>query len=110
MENLMRHKFNKNKWMILTACMFISIFSFGQTTDSDTTEVSAKYNQIKNITLGFQPGGIVTGSISVINGDELMKSFTPNVANTLYGRIPGLTVMQGVVNLVGIRRVSMFGS
>jgi TonB-linked SusC/RagA family outer membrane protein len=95
MENLMRHKFNKNKWMILTACMFISIFSFGQTTDSDTTEVSAKYNQIKNITLGFQPGGIVTGSISVINGDELMKSFTPNVANTLYGRIPGLTVMQG---------------
>ena len=40
MENLMRHKFNKNKWMILTACMFISIFSFGQTTDSDTTEVS----------------------------------------------------------------------
>ena len=35
-----------------------------------------------------------TGAISTVKSDEL-KSFTSNVATSLYGKIPGLTVMQG---------------
>lgn len=34
-------------------------------------------------------------SRSVVKGEKLQKSFTQNVLNTLYGELPGLTVMQG---------------
>ena len=36
----------------------------------------------------------MTGAISSVKGDEMSKSFTTSVANTLYARIPGLTVGQ----------------
>ena len=36
----------------------------------------------------------MTGAISSVKGDEMSKSFTTNVANTLYARLPGLTVGQ----------------
>ena len=36
----------------------------------------------------------ITGAISTVKGDELQKSFTTNVANTLYARLPGLSVEQ----------------
>jgi TonB-linked SusC/RagA family outer membrane protein len=37
---------------------------------------------------------IVTGAISSVTGETLQKTFTSNIGNTLYGQIPGLTVMQ----------------
>ena len=37
----------------------------------------------------------VVGAMSTVKGSKLEKSFTQNVMNTLYGEIPGLTVMQG---------------
>jgi len=40
------------------------------------------------------PDWKVVGAVSSIEGDALAGSFTSNVANTLYGRLPGLTVMQ----------------
>ena len=36
-----------------------------------------------------------TGAISVVDGEDLEQTFTNNVANSLYGRIAGLTVVQG---------------
>jgi TonB-linked SusC/RagA family outer membrane protein len=37
---------------------------------------------------------IVTSAISSIAGETLQKSFVSNIGNTLYGQLPGLTVMQ----------------
>ena len=37
----------------------------------------------------------VSSAISSVRGDELAKSFTPNLLNSLAGRLPGLTVGQG---------------
>ena len=45
--------------------------------------------------LGTVPSWSVTGAVSAAKGSKLEKSFTQNVLNTLYGEIPGLTVMQG---------------
>ena len=50
---------------------------------------------LKNIAYGVQPEWQVTGSISSVKGDALTKSFTSNVATTLYGRLPGLVAEQG---------------
>lgn len=37
----------------------------------------------------------ISSAVSSIRGDELSKSFTPNLINSLAGRLPGLTVSQG---------------
>ncbi len=37
----------------------------------------------------------LSSSRSTVKGEKLRKSFTQNVLNTLYGELPGLTVMQG---------------
>lgn len=58
------------------------------------TIASENVNKLQTIAYGDQVGWSVTGSISSVKGEELRKSFTTNVANTLYGRIPGLTVRQ----------------
>ena len=50
---------------------------------------------LKTIAYGEQPEWQVLSSVSSVQGDDLTKSFTTNVANTLYGRIPGLIVEQG---------------
>lgn len=47
-----------------------------------------------HIAYGKQEAAKITSAISTVKGEKLQKSFTPNLANTLYGRIPGLTVMQ----------------
>ena len=36
-----------------------------------------------------------TGAVSTVAGETLYKTSTPNLLNTLYGRLPGLTVNQG---------------
>ena len=57
-------------------------------TDSASTE------RLVPIAYGERPDWEMTGAVSSVKGDELIKSFTTNVANTLYGRLPGLTVGQ----------------
>jgi len=37
----------------------------------------------------------VSSSISTIKGTDLRKAFTNNITNALYGRLPGLTMVQG---------------
>ena len=48
---------------------------------------------------GSIPGEVLpawksVGAISTVKGRDLVKSFTSNIGNTLYGRLPGLTVQQ----------------
>lgn len=52
-------------------------------------------SQEQPIGYGSQPKWMVSSAVSSVSGSELSKSFAPNLANTLYGRLPGLTVMQG---------------
>jgi TonB-linked SusC/RagA family outer membrane protein len=48
-----------------------------------------------NIAYGKQETKYVTGAISTVTGKSLEKNFNVNLGNTLYGRIPGLSVTQG---------------
>ena len=59
------------------------------TTDADTTVVSMPGSQ-------FDPSRITnTGSVSTVEGETLYQTATPNLSNTLVGRLSGLTVSQG---------------
>jgi TonB-linked SusC/RagA family outer membrane protein len=79
---------------ILSIIIIASIctFSYAQTIIPDSLK---KEQSPRTIAYGVQPNWQVNGSISTIKGDELSKSFNTNVSNTLYGRLPGLTVQQG---------------
>lgn len=71
---------------------------------------------LKAIAYGAQPEWQITGAVSSVKGDVLAKSFTSNVANTLYGRLPGLVVQQGTGEaaadfpILNARGVNTFGA
>ena len=50
-----------------------------------------------SVQIGYekQPFWKVTSAISTVEGEKLQRTFTTNVASTLYGRLPGLTLMEG---------------
>ena len=50
---------------------------------------------LMSVAYGTQPQWQVTSALSSVKGDDLTKSFTSNVATTLYGKLPGLVVQQG---------------
>jgi TonB-linked SusC/RagA family outer membrane protein len=66
-------------------CCFGGVFAQKADTDS-----------LKSVTIAYgqQAEWETTSSVSSIKGNGLTKSFTANIANTLFGRIPGLTVQQ----------------
>ncbi len=78
--------------------------------------ITDKQDMLMDIPYGQQPSWSVNSSISSIKGQDLKKSFTSNVANTLYGRLPGLTVQQGSGEpgndspSMNIRGINTFGS
>lgn len=45
--------------------------------------------------LDIQENHRMNASLSSVQGDELSKSFSPNLLNSLIGKIPGLTITQG---------------
>lgn len=64
--------------------------------DQDSVHVAvAAKPKLVNIGYDLQPITKVTGAISTVYGKDLEKNFTLNLGNTLYGRLPGLTVVQG---------------
>ncbi len=74
-------------------CFFLLIFenpSFGQT---DSVLV-IKNEKEKTVPFGTTPEWMVTGAGSQTKGSNLEKSFNVNLANRLYGEIPGLTIQQ----------------
>lgn len=73
---------------LLITCAISSIFGTIQARtaiDADSAKVA----------LGIESAGLHTGAISTVSGEELRKGFVSNIANTLYGKISGLTVEQG---------------
>lgn len=60
----------------------------------DSVKVVLKPKLI-NIGYDTQQAEKTTSAISTVYGKDLEKNFTLNLGNTLYGRLPGLTVMQG---------------
>lgn len=83
----MKHKI---KILIFLFCGFFIITN--QSAAKQFTELPK--DTVSQIAYSTQPIWKVTSSLSSIKGEEL-KSFTQNPLNSLYGLIPGLTVMQG---------------
>lgn len=82
---LMKHKI----FLLVQGLLFTGLLS-AQVVHTDST-FSEK---MIPIAYGERAEWEMTGAISSVKGDEMSKSFTTNVANTLYARLPGLTVGQ----------------
>ncbi|GAB2594662.1 SusC/RagA family TonB-linked outer membrane protein [Spirosoma areae] len=67
-----------------------------ETAKDSLTKVTSVSRQsyLRPVAYGQQPAWKVTGALSTVSGGDLEKNFTTNLANTLFGRLPGLTVMQ----------------
>jgi len=85
----MTRKINRGILLIFIISICFNVFTKAQGTVRDT--VASKE---KAIAYGTLPAWMVTSAISTVTGSELQKSFTSNLANTLFGRISGLTVTQ----------------
>ena len=66
-------------------------FASAQSSFKDVTQ----YDDSVQIGYEKQPFWKVTSAISTVEGEKLQRTFTTNVASTLYGRLPGLTLMEG---------------
>lgn len=62
--------------------------------DSTRDSLRTSTNKL-NVAYGRQSQESITGAISTVGGYEMSKTFTPSLSNTLFGRLPGLTVMSG---------------
>lgn len=75
--------------------LFMSV-SFVGWTQTDSLEVIGKDITSKiNVAYGVQEKNAVSSSISTVSGEELSKGSVSNFANTLYGKLAGLFVVQG---------------
>lgn len=72
---------------IIAVCAGTGAVSAQEAADS----LASQWNSVPTLDL---PGWQVTGAVSRIGGDELTDFYTSNVVNTLFGRIPGLTVQE----------------
>lgn len=64
------------------------------TAADSTVKLATAPTALKPIAYGAQPLWQITGALSTVSGTDLQKTFASNLANTFYGRIPGLTVQQ----------------
>ena len=56
---------------------------------------TSSLNEVVVVGYGTQKKATLTGSISTIKGSDVIKSPATNVSNSLVGRVPGLTAIQG---------------
>lgn len=87
-------KYNRWIFMIFIIGICSGTSSLAQNSEQDSV-VTVQSAPVTNIAYGTQPSWMISGAISTVKGNELKKTFTTNLANTLYGRLPGLTVRQG---------------
>ncbi len=95
----MKHYYTTGLLVLLTAGGIRTALAQQAPKDSLTEVqiVSRHYlnqNTERAIGYGSQLAWRVTGALSTVSGDDLQKNFTTNLANTLFGRLPGLTVQQ----------------
>lgn len=86
-------KYKRRVFFIFICSVCFSFLSEAQTMNQDS--VINEQKLIKQVAYGNQPSWMVTGAISTVHGSDLLKSFTSDIGNTLYGRLSGLTVGQG---------------
>lgn len=84
----------KNIIINIILIFILSVFLVDLSWAQDADTVKSK-QEIINIGYGAQPEWMVSGAVSCVKGNELQKNFTPDLGNTLYGRLPGLDVSQG---------------
>jgi outer membrane receptor for Fe3+-dicitrate len=86
---------------------------------ADTVLLSVQkdhWGGVKKIGFDEQPNRYVTSAISTVGGTDLEKTYTFNAGNTLFGRLPGLTVQQGgsepgaAVPTLRVRGINTIGS
>lgn len=80
--------FKKNYFLTAIVLVVFSLHTSAQQAGDKETDTI-------DVAFGKQQALRTTSAISTTRGEDLQKSFTPNLGNTLYGRISGLTVMQG---------------
>jgi TonB-linked SusC/RagA family outer membrane protein len=81
---------------ILTFLIILVLFVFEGRSQPDTIKIiQEKINKEINVAYGRQNKTILSSSVSTISGDELIKSSVSNFGNTLFGKLPGLFVVQG---------------
>ncbi|CAL1516338.1 TonB-dependent receptor [Chitinophaga sp. MM2321] len=91
----MKSTYYQGIFLILLFSTGWSKISTAQTPSGDSAIQVNNKDAAVHIAYGSQPAWMVTGALSTVKGTELQKSFNTNLANTLFGRLPGLTVMQG---------------
>lgn len=69
----------------------MSAYHNGHTADSIRNDQDA----IIHVAYGTQSYKSLTAAVSFVSGSTLRKTPAPTLSNTLYGRLPGLTVLQG---------------
>ena len=57
------------------------------------TSSASSLNDVVVVGYGTRKKATLTGSIATVKGDELLKSPSPNVSNSLAGRLPGLVAV-----------------
>lgn len=75
--------------ILLTALLLSAAFEANSQEASDTTD---RWSTLPSQEL---PAWQVAGAVSSVKGEDLESFYTSNIANTLYGRLPGLTVQGG---------------
>ncbi len=91
----MKHTtFHKNLFLICL-CLFVSDGIWGQSKDSEELISYTQTDSVRYIAYASQPSWLVTNAVSTVEGEKLGKTFSSNFGNTLFGRIPGLTVVRG---------------
>ena len=61
----------------------------------DLVPAANQLNEVIVVGYGSQKKATLTGSVSTIKGTDIVKSPATNVSNSLVGRVPGLTAVQG---------------
>ena len=90
MKNYMKNIMEVRRPLLVSLLFGINCaFTVAQTLEGDTLLP----NEMNKIAYGTQPKWMTTGAVSSVKGSDL-KSFVPNIANTLSGRLPGLVVQQ----------------
>ena len=82
-----------NKIVLLVTAVLASFCVWAQNDSLEVTEVNRTADV--NIAYGVQAKSNVASSMSTVTGEELSKGAVSNFGNTLYGKLAGLSVIQG---------------
>lgn len=89
--NIMRKYLSKI--ILLLISVLGSLCAWAQNDSLEIIEV--KHNDEINIAYGLQKKLNISSSMSTVTGEELSKGAVSNFGNTLYGKLAGLSVIQG---------------